>query len=89
MQHLSIDRSRGERRELRYARTAWRAFLRLGEDDRARVRAFAEAVPPRAEARELAPGLLSCRTGSTLRIVYAERVGLTTILALTGGENAP
>lgn len=79
MQNQSIDRSLST---LRYARGAWRAFLRLGMEDRARVRAFADAAP--ADMHEVAPGLGSFRAGAGLRIVYARRAGITTILALTG-----
>lgn len=79
MQNQFIDRPRPS---LRYARGAWRAFLRLGTEDRARVRAFADAAP--ADAPEVAPGLMSFRAGAGLRIVYARKAGLTTILALTG-----
>ncbi|WP_339832233.1 hypothetical protein [uncultured Parvibaculum sp.] len=86
MQNLSIERSAAPR-NLRYARPAWRSFLRLGAGDRARVRAFAEAAPGLPPPRLLAPGLLSCRAGGALRIVYSERAGVTTVLALTGGSD--
>lgn len=83
MQNQSVDLPRND---LCYARGAWRAFLRLDADDRARVRAFADA--PATEAREIAPGLMSFRAGEDLRIVFARTSGLTTILALTGREQA-
>ncbi|MEX0839391.1 MAG: hypothetical protein WD034_07650 [Parvibaculum sp.] len=85
MKDQSIDRLQDERRNLRYARTAWRAFLRLGAEDRARVRAFAETPRGAPETREIAPGLLSCRAGGNLRIVFSQTAGVTTVLALTGG----
>ncbi|MBX3490681.1 hypothetical protein [Parvibaculum sp.] len=83
MQNQSVDLPRND---LCYARGAWRAFLRLGAEDRARVRAFADAP---GDAREIAPGLMSFRAGEDLRIVFARKSGRTTILALTGGEQAP